>query len=162
MSRTNRAQAGTSIVLKLGPTRRVDPGLGRPEAGTGPGWRKNGGRKNPVWPGGSTRWPGKTQWQTRWLLFFFVFFFFLLKRRRFDFFLKNWPGRPGQTRWPGQNPEPEPWTGPGLKTLGTSQFMRRHVTTWTNRSVLHNFQHSFTYDNIAIFFHVGIQHPSQI
>jgi len=34
---------------------------GRPGAGTGPGWRKNGGRKNPVWPGwpdGSTRWPG--------------------------------------------------------------------------------------------------------
>jgi hypothetical protein len=60
-----------SIVLKPGPARRVDPGPGRPGAGTGPGWRKNRGRKNPVWPGGSTRWPGKTRWQTRWLLFFF-------------------------------------------------------------------------------------------
>jgi hypothetical protein len=43
---------------------------GRPGAGTGSGWRKNKGRKNPAWPG----WPGKTRLQTRWLLFFFLFF----------------------------------------------------------------------------------------
>jgi len=43
-----------------------------------------------------------------------VDFFFLLKWCCFDL-KKNWPGRPGQTRWPGQNQEPEPWTGPGLK-----------------------------------------------
>ena len=42
------------IVLKSGPARRVDPGPGRPGAGTGPGWRKNRGRKNLAWPG----WPG--------------------------------------------------------------------------------------------------------
>jgi hypothetical protein len=39
-------------------------------------------------------------------------FVFLLKRRRFD--LKKLTRA---TRWPGQNPEPGPWTGPGLKTM---------------------------------------------
>jgi hypothetical protein len=50
-----------------------------------------------VWLG----WPGKTQSKT------------LLKRRCFDFFIKkkNWSERPGQ------NPEHEPWTEPGLKTM---------------------------------------------
>jgi hypothetical protein len=33
------------IVLKSGPAQRVDPGLGRPGAGTGPGWRKTGEEK---------------------------------------------------------------------------------------------------------------------
>jgi hypothetical protein len=43
-------------------------------------------------------------------------FVFLLKRCRFDFFKKKWPGRPGQ------NPEPEPWTEPGLKTMIVTMF----------------------------------------
>jgi hypothetical protein len=53
---------------------------GRPGAGTGPSWRKNMGRKNPVWP-------GKTQSKTQ--LQPVDFFFLLLKRRRFNFFLKK-------------------------------------------------------------------------
>jgi hypothetical protein len=82
----------------------------------------------PGWPGGSTRWPGwpgKTRSRPGDKPVDFCFFlFFLLKRRRFDFFfLKNWPGRPGQTRWPGQNPEPGPWTGPGLKTLQINEHV---------------------------------------
>jgi len=45
----------------------------------------------------------------------FCFFCFFTKTTSFWIFLKNWLGRPGQTRWPGQNPEPEPWTGRVLK-----------------------------------------------
>jgi hypothetical protein len=59
---------------------------------------------------GVTRRPGKTRSKT-WLQLV-DFFFFLLKRRRFDFFLKRID--PGEL---GQNPEPGPWTGPGLKTM---------------------------------------------
>ena len=88
------------IVLKPGPARQVDPGPGRPGSGTGPSWRKNMERKNPVWP---SKIRSKTRLQP--------VVFFLLKQRRFDFFKKNWLG------WPGQNPEPRPWIGPGLKTM---------------------------------------------
>ena len=59
----------TCIVLKPDPARRVDPGSDRLGAGTRPGWRKNRGRKNPMWPGWPG-WPGKTQLQTRWFFFF--------------------------------------------------------------------------------------------
>jgi hypothetical protein len=94
------------IVLKPGPT-------GRPGAGTGPGWRKNRERKNPVWPGDPAN-PVKTRLQTRWILFFFVF---LLKQYRFDF--KNKLARP--TWWPDQNSKSESWTRPttgsSLKTM---------------------------------------------
>jgi hypothetical protein len=56
----------------------TQPGpVGRPGAGTGLGWKKNRGRKNPVRPG-NTR--SKTRLQP--VDFCFVF---LLKRRRFDF-----------------------------------------------------------------------------
>jgi len=93
------------IVLKSGLARRVDPG---PGTETGPSWRKNEGRKNPMWPswpGGLTRQdPVKTRLQISWLLFFL---FFLLKRRRFD--LKK--------NWSGQNQEPDSWTRPCLKTM---------------------------------------------
>ena len=79
-----------NIVLKLGLT-------GRPRVGTRLGWRKNRGRKNPVWPGGLTRQNSvKNSVVTRW------FYFFLLKRHRFDLKKKNWPG---------------PATGPGLKNM---------------------------------------------
>jgi hypothetical protein len=64
-----------TIVLKPGPARRVDQGPGRPGVGTGPDWRKNRVRKNPMWPG----WLGKTRLQP------VDFCFFLPKRRRFDF-----------------------------------------------------------------------------
>jgi hypothetical protein len=49
-----------SIFLKPGPARRVDPGPGRPGAGTGPGLRKNSqgfGPAKPGRPGGLTRDP---------------------------------------------------------------------------------------------------------
>ena len=44
-----------AIVLKPGSAWRVDPGPGRPGTRTRPGWKKNKGRKNSVWPG----WPGE-------------------------------------------------------------------------------------------------------
>ena len=64
------------------------PGLvGRPGAETGPDWRKNRGKKNPVWPGQKPDCNPLT-------------FVFLLKRRRFNF-KKIWPGDPVKTRNPG-------------------------------------------------------------
>ena len=81
---------------------------GQSRAGTGPGWRKNRERKNPVWLNGL---PGKTRLQTYWLL---SFLFFLLKRRRFDLKKKELTQ---PIRWPRQNPEPGPWIRPGLKTI---------------------------------------------
>ena len=101
-----------SFETRPGP--RVDPG---PEAETGPGWRKNGRRKNPMWPD----WPGGLTWQdpvANPLTFVFFCFFFLLKQRHFDLKKKKLT-RP--TWWPDQNLEPGPWTGPatrpGLKTM---------------------------------------------
>ena len=112
-TRTN--PTSESIVLKPGPAWRADPGPGRPEAGTGPGWRKNRGRKNSVWPS----WPGDPVDPARpgqdpvANLLNFVFFFFLLKWRRFDLkkqeLTRPKPGDPVKT-W---NPEP----GPNLKTM---------------------------------------------
>jgi len=79
---------------------------GRPGARTRPGWRKNRGRKNPVWTRLTRQVDPATRLQTRWLLFFL---FCLLKRCRFDFFKKkNRPGRPGdpvKTRNPGRPPD---------------------------------------------------------
>jgi len=100
------------IVLKPGLARRVDPGLGRPGAGTGPGWRKNGGRKNPAWPS-----------KTGCKLVDFCFFCFFTKTTSFWFFKKKLT-RP--TQWPGQNPKPGPWTGPGLKTMGMVIFFNKN------------------------------------
>jgi hypothetical protein len=102
-----------SFETRPGPVGRpgTRPTRGRNRAGL----MKKQGKEKPGWPGGSTRLTRQDP-VTNPLTFVF-FLFFLLKRRRFDFFFKNWPGRPGQTRWPGQNPEPGPWTGPGLKTL---------------------------------------------
>jgi hypothetical protein len=77
-----------TIVLKP-----VNPGPGRSGAETGSGWRKNRGRKNPMWPGQK---PGCNP----------LIFFFLLKKIFFN--LKK------MTRtiwWSGQKPEP------GLKTI---------------------------------------------
>jgi hypothetical protein len=110
------------------------PGTGRPGAGTGPGWRKNRGRKNQCDP--VTRQdPVKNPVTTRWL-------FFLLKRRYFDF-KKNWPERPGQ------NPEPGPWTGLGLKTMGAgpshstrnSMFFKIIFIIWSNTIMSPNYLH---------------------
>jgi len=93
-----------TIVLKPGPARRVNLRPGRPGAGTGPGWRNNRGRKNPVWPS----WPDnpiKNPVKT-------IDFCFFTKTTSFWFFFKkNWPG------WPGRNPEPGLWTRPGLKAM---------------------------------------------
>jgi len=95
-----------SIVLKPGPAGWPETRLTR--AGTGSSWIKNRGRKNPVWPSN----PSRPSQKPGCNLLTYVFFV-LLKRRRFDnFFLKI---DPVKTRWPGQNPEPRPWTGPGLK-----------------------------------------------
>jgi len=90
------------IVLKPSLARWVDPGPGRSGAGTGPGWRKNRGRKNPAWP----RWPGeltrsKAQMQP-------VDFCFFTKTMSFWFKKKNWPG---------QNPESGLWIGLDLKAM---------------------------------------------
>jgi hypothetical protein len=62
-----------TIVLKSGPTRQIEPEPGWPGAGTGPGLRKNRGRKNLVWPGWLTR--SKTRLQP--VDFFFTSFCFL-------------------------------------------------------------------------------------
>jgi len=101
---------------------------GRPGAGTGPSWWKNRGRKNSVWPG----WPGQGPVTNPLIFVFFLFFF--TKTTSFWFFLKNWSGRPNQTRWPSQNPKPEPWTGPatkpGLKTLHETQPQYQTHTTF--------------------------------
>jgi hypothetical protein len=101
-TRTN--PSSESIVLKPGRAQRVDPGPGRPEAGTGPGWRKNRGRKNPVW----LSWPGDPVDPARpgcKPVDFFIFYF-LLKWRRFDFkkqeLTRPKPGNPIKTRNPGR------------------------------------------------------------
>jgi len=104
----------SSIVLKPGPDRRVDPGPSQPGAGTGPGWKKTG--KEKTWYDPATR--------LRTLMQLVDFcFFFLLKRRHFDFFFKLTQ----TTWWPGQNSEPRPWTGlatkPGLKTMVSSHIL---------------------------------------
>ena len=102
-----------TIDLKSGPVRRVDPGAGRPGARTGPSWWKNRISHDPVWPGR----PGKTRLKTR--LQHVDFCFFYIKMTPFWIFLKIEidPDDPVKTWWPDQNPEPGPWTGPGLKTL---------------------------------------------
>jgi hypothetical protein len=55
-----------------------------------------------------------------------VDFFFFTKTTPFWIFLKIEidPADPVKTQWPGQNPEPGPATGPGLKTLlySTTEF----------------------------------------
>jgi hypothetical protein len=68
----NRVFSLGSIVLKPGLTWWIDQ---EPGAGTGPDWKKNRRRKNPVWPDGLTQrpgWPGKTRLQP--VDFCFVFF----------------------------------------------------------------------------------------
>jgi hypothetical protein len=49
--------------------------VGRPGAGTEPGWEKNRERKNSVWPGGLTRQPSKTRSKTQLQPIDFCFFF---------------------------------------------------------------------------------------
>jgi len=74
------------LTLKYNFKTRFSP-TGRSGAGTGPGWRKNIRRKNPVWPGDLAN-PVKNSVATRWVLFFtktMSFWFFFLK--------KSWPGR---------------------------------------------------------------------
>jgi len=98
--------------LKLGPARRVDPGPGRPGAGTGPGWWKNGGRKNPMWPGdpADPARPGQDPVTNPLTFVFFCFFF--TKTMSFWFFFKKRidpadpvkPGDPAKTRNPGLGP----------------------------------------------------------
>jgi hypothetical protein len=88
--------------LKPGPAWRVDPGPGRSEAGTEPGWRKNRERKNPVWPGGLTQ--SKTWLQP-------VDFCFYWNDVILIFLKKNWSGQPGQNLKSGF------WIGSGLKTM---------------------------------------------
>jgi hypothetical protein len=99
--------------LKPGLIRWVDSRPGQPGAGTGPGWRKNRGRENPVWPGKTRSRPGCKP------VDFYFFFVFFTKTMLFRFKTKKELTRP--TRWLGQNPEPGPWTGPttglGLKTM---------------------------------------------
>jgi len=103
--------------LKPGPARRVDPGPGRPGAGTGPGWWKNCISHDPAdlagWPGD----PAKPGQKLSCNSLTFVFFF--TKTMPFWIFFKIGidSADPVKTRWPGQNPEPGPWTEPGLKTL---------------------------------------------
>jgi len=103
-----------SIVLKPGPARRVDLGPGRPEAGTGPGWRKNRKSHDPVWPGRLGELTRQNPVATRWLLFF-LFCFFFTKMTPFRIFFKigidladpatrSKPGDPVQTRNPGLGP----------------------------------------------------------
>jgi len=102
-TRTN--PTSESIVLKPGPAWRADPGPGRPEAGTGPGWRKNRGRKNSVWPS----WPGDPVDPARpgqdpvANLLTFVFCFFT---KMTSFWFKKTRTDSTKTRWPGQNLEP--------------------------------------------------------
>ena len=100
-----------AIVLKPGSAWRVDPGPGRPGTRTGPGWKKNKGRKNSVWPG----WPGELTRQDP-VVNPLTFVFFI---KTTLFWFKKKLIQP--TRWPGQNPKPEFWTGPttgpGLKTM---------------------------------------------
>jgi hypothetical protein len=90
--------------LKSGPARRVGPGrveektregktrwvdpATRLTGSTGPGWRKNEGRKNLV------GWPGQNPVANPLT---FIFFVFLLKRCRFDL-KKNWPNDPVKTQ----------------------------------------------------------------
>jgi len=100
-TRTN--PSSESIVLKPGLAQWVDLGPSRPGAGTGPGWRKKMERKNLMWAG----WPGQDPVANP-----LTFDFFFTKTTSFWFFLKKMT-RP--IRWPGQNPEPGPWTRPGLK-----------------------------------------------
>jgi hypothetical protein len=98
--------------FETGPVWRVDSGPGWPGAGTGPGWRKNRRRKNPVWPGQKPSCNPLT-------------FVFLLKRRRFNFFKKL-------TRtiwWFGQNPKPgyENYAFSTFFALGVRQIFYRSL-----------------------------------
>jgi len=87
------------------------------------GWNRAGLMKKlhkpwPGWPGGLTRWPGKTRSKTQLQLVDFCFFFFTKTMPFWIFFkIEIDSADPVKTRWPGQNPEPGPWTEPGLKTL---------------------------------------------
>jgi hypothetical protein len=68
----NRVFSLSSIVLKSGLAWRIDQESGTE---TGPDWRKNKRRKNPVWLDGLTQrpgWPNKTRLQS--VDFCFVFF----------------------------------------------------------------------------------------
>jgi hypothetical protein len=85
-----------TIVLKLGPARRVDPGPGRPGSETGPGLSKN---LLGSWPGKtrSTRrvdpepgWPGQTQLKPN------LFFIYIHSREMTSFWHFK---RPKQWRW---------------------------------------------------------------
>jgi hypothetical protein len=91
---------------------------GRPGARAGSGWRKNRGRKNPMWPGDLVKNHGCNP---------LTFVLFFTKTMLFWFKKKKELTR--ATRWPSQNLEPGPWTepatGPGLKTM-VQRWLSQH------------------------------------
>jgi hypothetical protein len=108
------------LTLKYSFKTRFSP-TGRPGARTGPGWRKNMGRKNPVWPGDLAN-PVKNSVATRWVLFFtktMSFWFFLKK--------KSWPGRPDDPV-KTQNLSLGPDQPLGVIIFGLVRFLSKKIT----------------------------------
>jgi hypothetical protein len=104
---------------------------GRPGAGTRPGWWKNSISHDPVWPSGLTGDPAKPGQKPGCNP---LTFFFFTKTTPFWIFFKIGidPADPAKTRWPGQNPEPGPWTGPGSKTLLICFDLLFMVLSWSH------------------------------